>query len=209
MNQTRRSSWPGVVLVVLTALQLVSSAQAEQTTAAQLAAQGIDQKIDRSITLVAEFVDDNTLTAQVKGALLQDETIDGNDISVVTEGGVVLLRGVVSHPQMVVRAAKIATQIPGVKSVNNQLQFKSDDSAQVRAQSIGEYTDDALITSAVKAKLLADSRVPSRHVKVETHDGIVLLTGQVVSQQQADRAEAIARAVSGVKRVKNILTVKP
>lgn len=205
MNQGRRSPWPGVVLVVLTAVQLASSAQAEQTTAAE----SVGQKIDRSISQVAEFVDDSTLTAQVKGALLQDETIDGSDISVATEDGVVLLQGVVSHPQMAVRAAKIATQIPGVKSVNNQLQVKGDESAQVRSQSIGEYTDDALTTSAVKAKLLADSRVPSRHVKVETHDGIVLLTGQVASQQQADRAEAIARAVSGVKRVKNILTVKP
>ncbi|SLM61655.1 Osmotically inducible protein OsmY [Dickeya aquatica] len=184
-------------------------ARAEQRATAQWAAESVGQKIDRSITLVAEFVDDSTLTAQVKGALLQDETIDGNDIAVSTEAGVVSLNGVVSHPQMVVRAVKIATQIPGVKSVINQLQVKSDDVAQSRSQSIGEYTDDALTTSAVKAKLLADSQVPSRHVKVETHDGIVLLSGQVTSQQQADRAEAIARAVSGVKRVKNVLTVKP
>ncbi|WP_252358910.1 BON domain-containing protein, partial [Escherichia coli] len=50
--------------------------------------------------------------------------------------------------------------------------------------------------------------VPSRHVKVETTDGVVQLSGTVDSQAQSDRAESIAKAVDGVKSVKNDLKTK-
>lgn len=47
-----------------------------------------------------------------------------------------------------------------------------------------------------------------RHVKVETTDGVVQLSGIVDSQAQSDRAESIAKAVDGVKSVKNDLKTK-
>ncbi|MGQ7186550.1 BON domain-containing protein, partial [Escherichia sp. HC-CC] len=46
------------------------------------------------------------------------------------------------------------------------------------------------------------------HVKVETTDGVVQLSGTVDSQAQSDRAESIAKAVDGVKSVKNDLKTK-
>ena len=58
------------------------------------------------------------------------------------------------------------------------------------------------------AKLLADDIVPSRNVKVETNAGAVHLTGTVASAAQAERAAEIAKAVSGVKSVRNDLSVK-
>lgn len=60
----------------------------------------------------------------------------------------------------------------------------------------------------MKAKLLADDIVPSRNVKVETNAGAVHLTGTVASAGQAERAAEIAKAVSGVKSVRNDLSVK-
>ena len=62
--------------------------------------------------------------------------------------------------------------------------------------------------TSVSDKLLADDIVPSRHVKVETTDGVVQLSGTVDSQAQSDRAESIAKAVDGVKSVKNDLKTK-
>ncbi len=44
------------------------------------------------------------------------------------------------------------------------------------------YAGDTATTSEIKAKLLADDIVPSRHVKVETTDGVVQLSGTVDSQ---------------------------
>ncbi|MGS6325771.1 BON domain-containing protein, partial [Enterobacter hormaechei] len=63
-------------------------------------------------------------------------------------------------------------------------------------------------TSEIKAKLLADDIVPSRMVKVETTDGVVQLSGTVENQAQSDRAESIAKAIDGVKSVKNDLKTK-
>ena len=42
----------------------------------------------------------------------------------------------------------------------------------------------------------------------ETTDGVVQLSGTVDSQAQSDRAESIAKAVDGVKSVKNDLKTK-
>jgi len=50
--------------------------------------------------------------------------------------------------------------------------------------------------------------VPSRKVKVETTDGVVQLSGTVDSQAQIERAESIAKAIDGVKSVKNDLKAK-
>ena len=74
--------------------------------------------------------------------------------------------------------------------------------------SVKGYAGDTATTSEIKAKLLADDIVPSRHVKVETTDGVVQLSGTVDSQAQSDRAESIAKAVDGVKSVKNDLKTK-
>ncbi len=70
------------------------------------------------------------------------------------------------------------------------------------------YAGDSATTSDVKAKVLADDLVRSRKVKVETTDGVVQLSGTVETQEQSDRAESIAKAVDGVKSVKNDLKVQ-
>lgn len=193
----------------LAMIVLVSAnAQAEQETLAQQAqriAQTAGKTIDNSIQQATDYVDDSTLTARVKSALLKDETLDSNDISVSTHDGVVTLSGFIASQQMATGAVKIASQTKGVKSVSDKLQVKDDSGTQ----SMSAYARDLLTTSTIKAKLLADDIVPSRHIKVITQDGVVLLTGQVANHVQAERAESIAKAVSGVKSVKNELTVKP
>ncbi|MEI7375918.1 molecular chaperone OsmY [Dickeya chrysanthemi] len=193
--------------VVLGTVLVSGQAQAEQETLVQQAQRIADtagKKIDSSIQQATNYVDDSTLTARVKSALMKDETLDSNDISVATHDGVVTLSGFIASQQMATNAVKIAAQTEGVTSVSDKLQIKDGSGVQ----SVTGYADDALTTSTIKAKLLADDIVPSRHVKVITQDGVVLLTGQVANRAQADRAEAIAKAVSGVKSVKNELTVK-
>ncbi|STQ14348.1 osmotically-inducible protein Y [Enterobacter cloacae] len=81
-------------------------------------------------------------------------------------------------------------------------------SVTAKNASVKGYAGDAATTSEIKAKLLADDIVPSRKVKVETTDGVVQLSGTVDSQAQIDRAESIAKAIDGVKSVKNDLKTK-
>ena len=73
---------------------------------------------------------------------------------------------------------------------------------------VGMEIDDSVLTASVKSALLADPDVKSVDFKVETRKGEVLLSGFVDSQAQIDRANAVAKGVSGVKNVLNNATIK-
>jgi len=75
-------------------------------------------------------------------------------------------------------------------------------------ESTGEYVDDSVITTKVKALLANDDFLKSFQISVETYKGIVQLSGFVNSRQTMDRAGQIARSIQGVKSVKNDLIVK-
>jgi hyperosmotically inducible protein len=73
---------------------------------------------------------------------------------------------------------------------------------------VGEVMDDAAITAAVKAKLLADPTVGGLKIDVDTREGIVYLTGDnLKSQAEIDQAIKLAKETSGVKSVENKLVV--
>jgi len=69
------------------------------------------------------------------------------------------------------------------------------------ADKTGAVVADAAITSAVKAKFLADTTVKGLKIDVDTDSGTVTLNGTVSSRAEADRAMMLARDTAGVKRV--------
>ena len=75
-------------------------------------------------------------------------------------------------------------------------------------QSTGEYVDDAVITSKVKAKILESQALKGFQIDVDTYRGNVLLSGFVDNPEQVKQAVQIAKSVGGVKSVKNSLVVK-
>jgi osmotically-inducible protein OsmY len=75
-------------------------------------------------------------------------------------------------------------------------------------ESTGEYIDDSVITTKVKAVLAKDDFLKSFKISVETYKGIVQLSGFVDSQSTVNKAEKIAGSVTGVKSVKNSLVIK-
>lgn len=76
-------------------------------------------------------------------------------------------------------------------------------------ETVGEYVDDAAITTKVKAKFAADKTVDATSISVETLNGTVMLSGFAKSGTEKSQAEALARDVKGVKSVKNELSVRP
>jgi len=74
--------------------------------------------------------------------------------------------------------------------------------------STGEYIDDSVITTEVKARLAQNDFLKSFEISVETRKGAVQLGGFVNSQQAVDKAGELARSVKGVQSVKNNLSVK-
>lgn len=77
-----------------------------------------------------------------------------------------------------------------------------------KQEGTGEYIDDAMITTKVKAAIFEDKTVKSTEVNVETFKGVVQLSGFVSSQTALNRAVEVARKVSGVKSVKNDMRLK-
>ncbi|MBU4681986.1 molecular chaperone OsmY [Cedecea davisae] len=194
-----------LLAVVLGSVLASGSAFAEETLAnkTEATADSAGKKIDSSMSKVGDFMDDSGITAKVKAALVDDKNIKSTDISVKTEKKVVTLSGFVESQAQAEQAVATAKKVEGVSSVSDKLHVRD-----AKSQSVKGYAGDAATTSEIKAKLLADDSVPSRHVKVETTDGVVQLSGEVKTSAQSERAESIAKAVEGVKSVKNDLKVK-
>ena len=72
----------------------------------------------------------------------------------------------------------------------------------------GEYIDDSVITTKVKAAILNEPTLKVAEINVETFKGVVQLSGFVSSPGAANRAVEVARGVAGVKSVKNDMRIK-
>lgn len=72
----------------------------------------------------------------------------------------------------------------------------------------GEYVDDTVITTKVKAAILGEPGLKSSEINVETFKGVVQLSGFVNSREDIDAATKLARAVNGVTQVKNDMHLK-
>lgn len=75
-------------------------------------------------------------------------------------------------------------------------------------ESAGEYFDDSAITGKVKAKLLEDKEVSGLAINVETFKAVVQLSGFAKTEAERRKAGQLARAVSGVKDVKNDIRLR-
>jgi osmotically-inducible protein OsmY len=76
------------------------------------------------------------------------------------------------------------------------------------SESTGEYIDDTVLTTKVKAALLNDPSVSGLAVNVETFKGVVQLSGFVKSAAERDKAAALAREIKGVKQVRNDIVLR-
>jgi hyperosmotically inducible protein len=80
--------------------------------------------------------------------------------------------------------------------------------ATSKQEGTGEYVDDSVITAKVKAAILNEATLKVAEINVETFKGVVQLSGFVGTQADIDKAIAVARAVGGVKSVKNDMRLK-
>ena len=77
-----------------------------------------------------------------------------------------------------------------------------------KQSSTGEYIDDTVITTKVKAAILEDKELKVTEINVETFKGSVQLSGFVSSQVNIEKAVSLARNVRGVTAVKNDMRLK-
>lgn len=149
-----------------------------------------------------QVIDDTTIAARTKTALLADSTTDGLNIDVEVDRDNVQLNGFVDSKAQVKRAGEIARSISGVASVENNLQVSGG------TRKTGEYIDDKALSASVKAALMDDKLAPASEIDVEVNQGVVSLGGYVDSKAELNAAVAVAKGVKGVQKVINNLAVR-
>jgi len=86
---------------------------------------------------------------------------------------------------------------------------KAKESVVDKAETAGNFIDDSVITTTVKAAILGDSLLRGSHIDVTTVNGVVKLSGTVDSEVNLGRAVEVATAQKNVKSVQSTLIVTP
>ncbi len=89
----------------------------------------------------------------------------------------------------------------------SQMEY-ADYKSQSQNKEVGRIVDDSAITAKIKANIIKEVGLKGLQISVETHKGIVQLSGFVDNKTQIVRAEEIAQSIRGVKSVRNSLVVK-
>ena len=122
------------------------------------------------------------------------------DDSIKTESkdGAVTLTGTVADESQKSMAENTVASLPGVKSVDNELQISGEQPAE---------HSDSWITMKVKTTLMFHRNVNATGTTVYTENGVVTLQGVASSLAQKELTTEYARDVENVKTVKNEMTI--
>ena len=126
-------------LLAASSLALIALAGCDKPQPAETAGKKIDQAMDKmgkKVEQTAErakeqtakaeqAIDDTTITAKVKAGILTEPGLKVLKIDVDTKDGLVTLTGSADSAQDVQRATQIASNVQGVKSVDNRLAVSS------------------------------------------------------------------------------------
>jgi osmotically-inducible protein OsmY len=143
---------------------------------------------------------------RTSGAYVEDESIEWKTLLQINEtlgarihanitsfNRSVLLTGEAIDEPTRQKAEEIAKNIQNVRNVTNELQVAG-------ASSLTSRSNDAYLTSKVKAQLFRENRFPANYVKVVTENSVVYLMG-MVTRKEAEDAVEIARSTDGVQKV--------
>ena len=133
------------------------------------------------------------------GSRLRDAFGDRAHLNITSYNRQVLLTGEVPTDAAKQQAEQVIARVENVKTIVNELVVAGN-------TTLVQRSSDVLITGKVKASLVDAKDLFAGAFKVVTERGTVFLMGRV-TQQEADRATAIARQIDGVQRVVRIFEV--
>jgi hyperosmotically inducible protein len=142
---------------------------------------------------------DSTISEKIDESLEASTTVKARQVNIQTRESVVYLTGIVDSEDARREAGRIAWRTAGVDGVVNDL--------TVGERTVGDWVDDTLISSRLKAQLIADTDVRASDIDVSSSQGVVTLIGRVRTTAVKKDAERIARGINGVTDVHNELVV--
>ncbi len=145
------------------------------------------------------------ITTKVKSRLDTDRNVNAAQVQVATQNKVVTLSGAVESPAAKERAVTLARGVEGVTDVVNNLTVSTSVAAMPAPGA--EAKADTAITQAVKQKLQTQPETATEKIEVDTHQGVVTLSGKVKTPEEKDQVIQIARATEGVQKVEDRLEV--
>jgi osmotically-inducible protein OsmY len=143
---------------------------------------------------------DTDIQRDVLAELTWDTRVGPNEIGVIVKDGIVTLTGWVDSYTKKWAAREAALRVDGVKAVADEI--------EVRLPSAAQCTD-ADIAAAARQALERDADLPVEHIDITVSKGVVTLQGEVDWWYQVEDAERVLGRLKGVRKVINLLTIRP
>ena len=150
-----------------------------------------------SVSVRASEMDDH-IQSSAKDSYVFRTQLKDDSIDINSNDGTVTLKGTVSEESHKSLAQETVTNLPGVKSVDNQLVVSGQQPPE---------NSDGWIGMQVKWALFFNRNVSAVNTEVDVTDGVVTLKGHADSQAQKDLTGEYAKDINGVKDVKNEMTI--
>jgi hyperosmotically inducible periplasmic protein len=165
---------------------------------------------DRYSRSTGDYIDDKAVQAKVKGELLRDDLVNPFDVKVDTYRGEVLLSGFVSTPEQKKRAEEISRNVPGVRSVINNLILKTDGVGAPSASVSGASSSASARTevNGDRTRQTDRSLAPARNLDISASNGKATIRGTVDSSSEKSLVERKVRELPGITSVDNQLRVR-
>ena len=169
--------------------------------------------LDRQWSHVSGSVGEALLIVRVRVALLERLKEDGLRVTINTHDGAVELSGQVEKRESAELAGRVAGSVDGVRTVKNKVTVAAEGQAVEPpvAHALGKVEHgvaDALLEARVKARLLGELGKVGFGIGVDATSGVVTLSGTVPDAERQKLAASLAGATSGVKEVRDQLSIQ-
>jgi osmotically-inducible protein OsmY len=163
---------------------------------------GCPSAIVAGMDAAGSSIDDFKIKTNIQNAWLNTNPLMQRDLTVTVYEGRTLLTGAAPTTEFKAQAKEVASRVPGVKAIYDEIEVAPSESAWDSAK-------DSWISTRVRSELAFTPDIRSANYTVETANKSVYLIGSARSQAELDIATKAARTTPDVKRVVSYVEIRP
>ena len=152
---------------------------------------------ERSVT---RSLNDVSSTRVIKARMKRADHFELKNIDVEVAEGIVLLSGFAPTKEDRLEAERIAWSAPNIREVGNEIMIGQNQSAL-------KDTQDSLLNTRIRSRLIADKEIIARNVNIEVHNGVVYLLGVARTSNELQRIAQTASTTKGAREIVSYMTV--